>query len=221
MRITYQVLYRTGRENKVADAFSRRWEEAEFSNIVTITPTQIEEDQNSYEGNPENQLQIQQLQGPNPPPKFRLTYGLIRYKGRLLIGSSTDLRERLLEAIHVDPNGGKSRVQETYQRAKGLFYWKGLKKAIHTYITQYDICQKNNTEFSPSGLLQPLPIPDCNVLNLPRFVFFLFGICFDIWKQLGLLRHFQRSPSTFFSWCPLLLSYEQDVTNVSFSNHYS
>lgn len=39
MGLTFQVIYRKGRGNKVADALSRLWEEVKLSNIVTITPT--------------------------------------------------------------------------------------------------------------------------------------------------------------------------------------
>lgn len=40
--------------------------------------------------------------------------GLIRYKGRLLIGKGTNLHEKLVEAIHSYLNGGHSGVHGTY-----------------------------------------------------------------------------------------------------------
>lgn len=58
MGLSYQVLYRKGRENKVADALSKRWEETELSRIAPITPTWIEEAKQSYEGDQETQLLI-------------------------------------------------------------------------------------------------------------------------------------------------------------------
>lgn len=71
------------------------------------------------------------------------------------------MRQKLLEAIHSDPNGGHFGVQGTYQRAKGLVYWTGMKRDIHTFVVQCDMCQKNKAERVPTpGLLQPLPIPE-------------------------------------------------------------
>lgn len=78
---------------------------------------------------------MQELLGPNPPPKYRLMDGLIHYKGRLLIGSGANLQEQLIKALHANPNGGHYWVQATYQRVKGLFYWKGLKKGVYNYVT--------------------------------------------------------------------------------------
>lgn len=86
----------------------------------------------SYMDDQDSHLLLQDLQS---PPKFRLTDSLIHYKGRLLIGKGIYLRQKLLEAIHSDPNGDHSGIQGTYQRAKGLIYWKGLKKDIATYVS--------------------------------------------------------------------------------------
>lgn len=59
-----------------------------------------------------------------------------------------------MEAIHVYLNGEHSGIQGTYQKAKGILYWKGLKKAIHNYVTMCDTCQKNKAERThPTGLL--------------------------------------------------------------------
>lgn len=43
MGLSYEVHYRKGRENKAANALSRRWEEAELAHITTVTPKWIEE----------------------------------------------------------------------------------------------------------------------------------------------------------------------------------
>lgn len=121
----------------------------------------MDEARDSNVGDLEIQELIQNLKGPNPPPNYRLTDGLIHYKGRLFIGKTTDLRHILLTSIHGDPNGGHSGVLGTYQRAKGLIYWKGLKKVVHFIVTECDICQRSKEEkVHNPGLLQPLPIPE-------------------------------------------------------------
>ncbi|KAM2650971.1 hypothetical protein EV1_014910 [Malus domestica] len=48
----------------------------------------------------------------------------------------------------------------TYKRVRGNFNWLGLKKAIKSFVSTCDTCQRNNYEaIKPPGLLQPLPIP--------------------------------------------------------------
>lgn len=161
MGLSYQVHYKKGRENRVADALSRRWEEADLANITIVTPTWIDEAKESYIDDPKIQKLIQQLQSQTPLPNYRMTDGLIQYKGKLLNGKGAGLRERLIEAIHTDPNKRRSSVHGTYQRAKGVFYWKGLKGAILDYVTSCDKCQKNKAEHTHSAsLLQPLPVPN-------------------------------------------------------------
>lgn len=58
MGLTYQVHYRRGRENKAADALSRRWEDAELSSITIVTPTWVEEIKESYQNDPDSQQLI-------------------------------------------------------------------------------------------------------------------------------------------------------------------
>lgn len=101
-----------------------------------ITPQWVKVAKDSYVGDQEAQKLLQDLHSPNPPPNYKLTDGLIHYKGRLMVGKGTNLRQRLLEAIRGDPNRGHSGVQGTYHHAKGVVYWKGLKKEVDSYVTQ-------------------------------------------------------------------------------------
>ncbi|GAA0185329.1 hypothetical protein LIER_32617 [Lithospermum erythrorhizon] len=51
-------------------------------------------------------------------------------------------------------------ISGTNQRIKALFYWKGMRKDITTYITSCDICQKSKRELvHVPSLLQPTEIP--------------------------------------------------------------
>lgn len=50
MFLSYVVQYRKGRDNRAADALSRRWEEAELTSITTVIPTWVLEAKASYEG---------------------------------------------------------------------------------------------------------------------------------------------------------------------------
>lgn len=56
---------------------------------------------------------------------------------------------------------GHSEIQASYQRAKRLFYWLGMKKDFEGFINVCDVCKKCKIEsVSYPGLLQPLMVPD-------------------------------------------------------------
>jgi hypothetical protein len=82
-------------------------------------------------------------------------------KGKILVGSTTGLRHRLLESFHNSVLGGHSRERVTYTKIKSLFYWPGMKQDISEFIKSCPTCQLNKSENVPyHGLLQPLSIPD-------------------------------------------------------------
>lgn len=56
--------------------------------------------------------------------------------------------------------GGHSGIEQTYRRIASLFYCKGLREDVHTYVNGYDICQRHKYDRSPyPRLLQPLKLP--------------------------------------------------------------
>jgi hypothetical protein len=90
-----------------------------------------------------------------------MTNGLIKYKGRLYIASSTDLKTNLIQSFHSSALGGHSGDRVTYKKIKALFHWSAIKADATAFIKNCPICQKNKAEHVPyPGLLQPLPIPD-------------------------------------------------------------
>jgi hypothetical protein len=85
---------------------------------------------------------------------------VIKYKGRLVIGENLALQTKLLATLHNSAIGGHSGIQATYQRAKKLFYWVGLKLAVELFVKQCQTCQQaKHSNSKPGGLLQPLPPP--------------------------------------------------------------
>jgi transposase InsO family protein len=85
---------------------------------------------------------------------------MIKYKGRIVIGSTGLLREDLIKSIHDSYIGGHVGIQNTYRRLKAHFYWPSMKKLIQRIVLQCDICKQAKAErVVYPGLLQPLPIP--------------------------------------------------------------
>jgi hypothetical protein len=85
--------------------------------------------------------------------KFSFRDNLLFYKRRIYIGSSQHF-------VHSDPMAGHSGFEKTLHRAKRDFYWKGMTKDLKRFIRECEVCQQSKYEnMSPTGLLQPLPIP--------------------------------------------------------------
>ncbi|GER52334.1 polyprotein [Striga asiatica] len=161
--LNYEIQYKRGAENRAADALSRKPNEGtEVSAITTLTPTWVRQIHDSYEMDPffKKNREANTLD-PQAYPDFTLVDGLIRYRGRLGVGSNSQLRESLLQATHDSAFGGHSGILGTYMRMKRTFYWPNMKKDIEKWVKGCDVCSMNKAEKGPyPGLLQPLPIPD-------------------------------------------------------------
>jgi hypothetical protein len=92
---------------------------------------------NSYTNDPELTSLLQQLAIHSPDAKgYSLEHGIIKYKGRMVIGDNLALQTKLISQLHDTPVGGHSGIQATYQRVKKLFYWPGMKLAVELLVRQ-------------------------------------------------------------------------------------
>ena len=92
--------------------------------------------------------------------KFSFQSGVYRYKGRIYIGQSSTLRDKIFDSFHSSVFGGHSRSRVTIQKIKQLFYWPKMKEYITTKVPECPVCQISKTEkIQYPGLLDPLPIP--------------------------------------------------------------
>lgn len=77
------------------------------------------------------------------------------------MGSTTELRDKIILPIHQSNQGGHSGVQGTYQRIQLTFLWPGLRQQVKKIVSQCQICQVSKTEHVRTpGFLQPLPVRD-------------------------------------------------------------
>jgi hypothetical protein len=163
----FVIEYKKGKENKVADALSRKFEDFPESDTLSIslisfpTPDWIEDLKALYSHNPDSKdLLLKLQQGLNTPKGFVLQQGLILKKGRIWVVQNSTFQKQLLEYIHSNPTSGHSGYHKTIHRAKSDFYWTGMRKDIKRFVKECSVCQENKHETThPAGLLQPLPIP--------------------------------------------------------------
>ncbi|GFS46186.1 hypothetical protein Acr_00g0100660 [Actinidia rufa] len=101
------------KENLVADALSRREdlyvENATFHQLVSVDSTWLPKVQLSWQTDSDLQQLIARLtQDNNAHPGFLWTQGILTYKGSLVVGASTELKNQIITAYHSSAMGGHS-----------------------------------------------------------------------------------------------------------------
>jgi RNase H-like domain found in reverse transcriptase/Reverse transcriptase (RNA-dependent DNA polymerase)/Integrase zinc binding domain/Integrase core domain len=163
--LQYEIQYKKGVENKAADALSRRpglCSEAENYAVTELMPSWLQELQDSYK---QDEWAQQLLQGKialvSEKVQLQIHQGIIRKNGRIYVGTTGDWRDRVVHILHDSSIGGHAGILGTYQRAKKLFYWPGMKESVIQIVQKCNTCQLNKGENVASpGLLQPIPVLD-------------------------------------------------------------
>lgn len=113
LEFNYKIEYKKGKENKVADALSRR--EHTLMPIAVITPTWVETVEKSYLNDAHCQDLLQKLSlASDPTSPYTLHAGVLRYEGRIYIGTSETLRVQLIASLHTSSIGGHSGIVASY-----------------------------------------------------------------------------------------------------------
>jgi hypothetical protein len=87
--------------------------------------------------------------------------GLLIHKNKIYAPSSRELRNSVLEETHDIPYVGHPSYQKKITEVRSQLFWPGMKNDVVHYIAQCMECQKVKHEHRhPTGLLQPLPIPE-------------------------------------------------------------
>uniref|UniRef100_A0AAQ4PQG4 Gypsy retrotransposon integrase-like protein 1 n=1 Tax=Gasterosteus aculeatus aculeatus TaxID=481459 RepID=A0AAQ4PQG4_GASAC len=148
-RFDFTLTYRPGSKNGKADALSRLHDTVTSQNTPgPILPTQhiIAPIRWDIMG------QIQQaLPGDPVPPGCP--------GDRTYVPSA--VRAQLLHWVHSSPSSGHPGVQRTLSLTREQFWWPSLVRDVTNYVTACAVCaQTRSSRQLPSGLLEPLPIPN-------------------------------------------------------------
>lgn len=163
MGLDYEIVYKQGKENVVADALSRLPEENK-GNIYEITTTHqgwVEELSKSYDQDEDAQNIINGIATKDPAfNQFTFNKGIIKYKDKLFVGKQGSAKNIIMWEMHDSPHGGHSGQEATWKRVSQFFHWPQIRKEISEYVAACDLCQrvKGGNQW-PGGLLQPLPVP--------------------------------------------------------------
>jgi hypothetical protein len=139
--LQYSIVYKKGSDNRVADALSRRAPGDQSMTISTVTPRWLEQITSFYSQDPQalDLLTKLSVAGTSVPP-YSLVNGLIRFKGKVWLGSNRSMQQQVMQALHNSPIGGHSGILVTYSKIKNMFYWPGMKADIQSFVQACAIC---------------------------------------------------------------------------------
>ncbi|KAJ9550331.1 hypothetical protein OSB04_014376 [Centaurea solstitialis] len=160
----FDICYKAGRENRAADALSRRDDDGELCTSTVFQPIWVQGAQLVEEARSDPDLQklIRQCQQqPGSLPGYEVRSGILYYKGRLVIPRNSKWIPELLAEFHKSATGGHSGYYRTYRRLAANIYWPGMSLTTQRFVQACDVCQRCKTSsLTPAGLLQPLDIPE-------------------------------------------------------------
>lgn len=175
LELNYQIQYRKGKKNLAVDALSRRLvtkdindsskmdgvQHGSSSVITTIVPAWHKEIQETYKNDPlVHVVLVEKLVNPYTWPQYTLLEGILRFKGRVVIGSDGNLRSIIVLAAHDSYLGDHAGIQNSYRRLKSSFYWPSMKKMVMQVVEEREIYKQAKLERNAyPRLLQPLTIP--------------------------------------------------------------
>jgi hypothetical protein len=100
----------------------------------TVVPSWLQQVVQGYEQDPSAQKLLQVLATGTDRGHYTLTNGVIRYKGRIWLGTNSVLQQTVMTTLHDSALGGHSGFPITYRHLKATFAWHGMKKQVKEFV---------------------------------------------------------------------------------------
>ena len=158
----FEILYKPGKQNIVADALSRQ-ETPNPSQLLAISspvPNLLQELQHFYSISEGKALIQSCTKDHQLPSLFSTRQGILFFQNHIFLPTTQDFWQRILYELHASPTVVHLGLKPTLSRVAASFYWPGWTRDVKTFIQQCSICQSNKyLPHRPQGLIQPLPTP--------------------------------------------------------------
>ena len=156
----FDIKYLAGKENKVADALSRR----PMCNLLTVVRTglidQIRTDVQNYSFYSNILSFLLENLREMYEGKFHLNKGNLYYHDHLCVPANSSLKQQILWECHNTPFSGHVGYNKTYSEIKSSFYWPNMKNDVRNYVRECFQCQQVKVEQKRMpGEMQPLDVP--------------------------------------------------------------
>jgi hypothetical protein len=135
----FEIIYKKGKQNGVADALSRKDEdfEAFLYAISIIKPNYIIEAMGEWKNDENVWTLIQRLQqDSSASDTFTWKIDSLWYKDCLYLCNNSQFKQKVLLELHISPVGGHSGFLKTYHRVKKEFFGDGLKTDVQRFVAK-------------------------------------------------------------------------------------
>lgn len=132
MGFDFDVKYKPGRENGVADALSRK---LQYSALSLVQIQEWEGLEEEVQADPKLKGIVQDiLAQTDSQPGYSLKKGRLYYQNRLVLPKDSPRIPKILTEFHDSALGGHSGYFKTYKRIADVVYWEGMKSRIQEYV---------------------------------------------------------------------------------------
>jgi len=121
----YEIIYKKGKDNVVADVPSWKYEdEGSLFSLSFIVIDWLQAVCQEWLQDPKSSHVIQKLQSNSPTsPGYSCLHDEIRYKGRLYLSKQSYIKSTILSELHATPTTGHSGFTKTYDTVNFFFSW--------------------------------------------------------------------------------------------------
>ena len=165
----YEIVYTPGPMNIVPDALSRRPDynlAAVYESSTTIGLPLLDSIRSALPSDPDFGPVLARLNESEQyatHSEYRMENNLLflREGDRMCIPDVSEVRTTLLQEVHDSILSGHPGLDKTYTRLAEIAYWPNMRKHVEKYVKSCHTCRVSKTQTTkPSGLLQPLSVPD-------------------------------------------------------------